>query len=358
MSGIVSRTLITLVRVSLYDDLLDDPERGTLSTQAGYSSAFATLGSELVLPWKPTVSPAKWSRFWSNYIGPGQLEKIQPERAWEYAVPFHGAVQTALTGPAGARGTLHACVFPTAVVVTASLELDGPTELSELADVVRDLARSGSWTAEGSTQPGSLEALMGQAETSMKARLTGAPLAPSATFTRSIVAPAAGTLGEDEADVAGAAAGPVVAGLARLAPPSTFEPGRLVDENASGDLQTRLYVGDDGHALWNAGLLQGQEPWSPDPIGCLVNSHADLIAQVEVCASVVRWAADRLSDGIAFSGPQLRLVVPAMTRLRALYDGVKDATKPKKQTYRSAIAKRRIEPDVAALQSVEAALGD
>ena len=73
---------------------------------------------------------------------------------------------------------------------------------------------------------------------------------------------------------------------------------------------------------------------------------------------MIRWAANRLSNGVPFSRAQVRLIEPAMTRLRALHDGKKDDRDKRKQTYRSELAKRRIEPDLAFLTQVEAALGN
>ena len=33
-----------------------------------------------MLPWSTDLAQGKWSRFWSNYLGPGQLGKVKRRR--------------------------------------------------------------------------------------------------------------------------------------------------------------------------------------------------------------------------------------------------------------------------------------
>jgi hypothetical protein len=139
-----------------------------------------------------------------------------------------------------------------------------------------------------------------------------------------------------------------VASLAELGQIAMFEDDKLIEENSDTRFSARVYVTNRGHTIWHPSHFVSPAPGVA--ISCLLNNHTYLVAQVAALASIARWAGERVKMRVAIPTALQPLVQRAVLRLGQLYAG------PRVATYRSGIARVRIEPMLETLQAIEDAL--
>jgi hypothetical protein len=162
----------------------------------------------------------------------------------------------------------------------------------------------------------------------------------------SVAAPAAGSGPAASFDLGSQEAASCLAGLSVLGPPGALVPAHLLDANSDPRLSGRVYALAGGHAIWHPAAFLRQP--ANEPLACLVDNHTDLVAHIVALGGIASWAAER----IALHAPVPVAVQPlakrAALRLSQLHEGLPN------KTYRSGIAKVRIDPLVATLATVQA----
>jgi hypothetical protein len=341
----ITRASFDLIWTTTYSSLLG-PGRGRLTTQKGYTSVFTARPGGLLLPWEDR----HWSFFWSYYLGgPKRLRDLSANGAWERLVPFRTPEVLSIGAPAGAAATATVLVYPTAISVVIKVDVTGNWAVSELADALSALRRRRDFAltmlagaSTDRTLDGIAAAIRDEAATFLA---EGSLTEPGTTIATSAAAPLA-AIGEDaplaltEAD-----AKACLAGLASLGPPGALQDASLFKENTNTNLSGRVYAPKDGHALWHPVGMFKQLP--ADPIDCLLSNQTALVAHISALSALVSWAGDRAKRRIQIPAEPLVLAKLAAFRLDQLHTG------DKTRTYRSELAKVRIDPllvDIATVQ--------
>ncbi|GLY44499.1 hypothetical protein Amsp01_105220 [Amycolatopsis sp. NBRC 101858] len=331
-------------------------EQGRLTRRAGYAATFDHRGDKLGLPWHTAIDRPSWSRFWSSYLGAasalrelGLAPGSKHDSAWEHLVPFQMWHRSDLRGPVGTTARSRVLLYPAAVSVIIGVRVSGTWPMASLADAVAALYAGTHWgTAEGDTANRSLRGIASDLRKEAAALLThdGFPAPePGPDVVRTVAAPIAGAGNPAEFDLGSGTVQTCVAGLAGLGPPGPLNPAKLVEANSDTNLGARVYVLKKGHALWNAGRIR--QPLQNDPLGCLVRNHTDLVAHVEAVGGMLGWAGDRAASGAVLPVAVHPLLRVGSNRLRMLHSG--NASK----TYRSDVARLRIEPFLPAMDVVD-----
>lgn len=342
----IERTLFSVVKTTSYHDVLNNPALGSMSTWASYGFTFRSLGHALDLPWRIPAPGGHWSQMWSYYLGsptylksPTARTSLTAERAWEFVVPFELTDRVFISRPDGTHGEVRRLLYPAAVVVIVSVEVLGQAGLEDLARSIAEVRGAGDWVVGAAVRNRTIDGIMAQCrDNAAELLVKGAVPEASGETTYTVAGPASGDteaslLNIDRPEIAA-----TVAGLATLSPPGIFEASKLIAANHDSKWPTRAYVTKKGHALWNESLLAGGgTPAKKDTIGCLLRNHTDLAAHIDACLTTVTWAAPLVRTNSVFPKQGAALVDPATRRLQRLFLG-------ESETYRSEVAKRRIEP--------------
>jgi hypothetical protein len=127
-----------------------------------------------------------------------------------------------------------------------------------------------------------------------------------------------------------------------------MDDARLIGVNSDSNFQARIYVLRKGHAIWRPQFVLA--PPDNDPLGCLLRNQTDTVTHIAALEGVVRWAGDRIAAGV-----EVPIAVRPLVRLAALRLGQLHAGDDRK-TYRSGVAKVRVEPLLPVLATIEAQL--
>lgn len=342
----IERTLFSIVKTTSYYDVLNNPDLGSMSTRASYGGAFKALGNNLDLPWRIPSPGGRWSQMWSYYLGsPTYLQSptakisLTAEKAWEFVVPFELTDSVLINRPDGTRGEVRRLLYPAAVVVIVSVEVLRREGLEDLARSIAEVRGAGDWVVGTAIRNRTIDGIMAQCrDNAAELLVKGAVPEASGETTYTVAGPASGDIEASLLDINRPEIAATVAGLASLSPPGIFEASKLIAANHDAKWPTRAYVTKKGHALWNESLLSGGGTLSKkDTIGCLLRNHTDLAAHIDACLTTVTWAAPLVRPNTVFSRHGCALVGPATLRLNNLSLG-------ERGTYRSEVAKRRIEP--------------
>ncbi|MFJ1768428.1 hypothetical protein ACIOD2_49485 [Amycolatopsis sp. NPDC088138] len=352
----VQHAMFTVSWTSTFPSVLAE-QTGRLATRSGYANVFADRGRLLGMPWDSALDRPSWSRFWSSYLGsPRALRKLgtdpswEHDSAWEHVIPFQMWHQPALLGPVDAVARSRVLLYPAAISVTIAVNATGSWRVDELADGIAALYSGRHWGAPGSaettrTLQGIATDLRDDAATFLAG--TGDP-APEARpdVVHTVAAPVAGVGSADSLSLNDPHVQACVAGLASLGPPGEFDSVKLLGVNSNANRGARAYVLKDGHALWHPARILHPG----DALVCLVRNHTDLAVQIEALAGIVDWSADWISQGKAVPLAIQPLIRVILNRLRVLHLG------NGKRTYRSEIARLRIDPLLPAVEAVERAI--
>jgi hypothetical protein len=344
----IGRTFISAVWTTTYPGPLESAV-GKMVTRSGYAQVFAGLGGELALPWIDETDPKHWSRFWASYLGkPERLRDLDADAAWDRVVPLqwvHGAM---IVGSEGTDAKATVLVYPSVIVVIIRIEVTGPWPLDRLAASVAAVWSANDWSVTRAGRTSSNRNLRGIAN---ELRDAAAPLLswgttpkPSQQEELTVAAPVpdGGTVAL--LDLSDETASSCLAGLAGLGPPGTFDEKYLLGKNSHPRRGSRVYVLKSGHAIWQSSVAMS------DPIKCLHRNQTDLVAHISALAGIVGWAEDQAAAPGGIAVEVQPLVKRAIERLEQLHSGTAG------KTYRSEIAKVRIEPLVGMLNAIKSSL--
>jgi hypothetical protein len=333
------------------------PTPGRLVTRQRFRSAFEESGAHLGRPWESETDPGHWSFFWSYFLGgqnsgPKKLRSLGADAAWEYIVPFRLRQTATITGSAGNAAQAQVLIYPSAIAVIIRVAATGTWVLDALASGLATIRSGRQWTLTtgGSTSSRrSLDGIATDLRDNAARWLTdqSAP-EPGPQTMLTVAAPIAGEGDAAAFSLDNETAKSCLAGLAVLGPPGSLNPSRLLDANTNTRLGGRFYVLSDGHAIWHpAYLLDGAERHK---LVCLLQNHADLVAHIAALAGIVSWAGDQVAGHMPIPVATQPLVRKAIERLEQLSKGDKE------KTYRSGLAKQRIEPTLETGRAVRSAL--
>jgi hypothetical protein len=322
------------------------PTPGRLVTRQGHRAAFEGSGVDLGRPWESEMDPDHWSSFWSYYLGgPDRGCKkarrgLGADAAWEYIVPFRLRQTATITGPAGSVAEAQVLVYPSAITVTIRVTATDMWPLDTLASALATIRSVKQWslvTGGSTSSHRSLDGIATDLRDDAARWLTdGNVPQPGPQTVLSVAAPIAGEGDGAALNLDSATASSCLAGLAVLGPPGPLNPSRLLDANTDTRLGGRFYVVGSGHAIWHpAYLLDETQQYK---LACLLRNHADLVAHIAALAGIVSWAGDQVAQQIPIPVATQPLVRKAIERLEQLSQGDKE------KTYRSGLAKKRIEP--------------
>lgn len=342
----ITRASFALVWMTFYASVLQ-PARGRLVTREGYAAVYDNRPSDLGFPWHAQ----HWDWFWAYYLGgPDRVRGLSVDAAWERVVPFrwvHGStVQTA----ADASTTVEVLIYPASIAVVIRVDADGGWPLDRVGAELSDLRDATDWelVAAGGVSAGrSLDGIATDLRNKAAALLTGdgAP-DPGTQQVLTVAAPLMAEAKNPESlDLDDETVKACLAGLANVGPPGKLSADRLLDENRNTKLPARVYDVGDGHAIWAPGHMLA--PQQNDPLGCLFSNQTTLVAHISALSALVSWATERIAGG----GVPTNLVpVVKLAGFRLEQLAVGDRAK----TYRSELAKKRIEPLTNDLKAVAA----
>lgn len=342
----ITRASFAVVWTTFYPSVLQ-PARGRLVTREGYAALYDNRPSDLGFPW----DAQHWDWFWAYYLGgPERVRGLSVDAAWERVVPFrwlHGStIQTAWN----ASATAEVLIYPASIAVVIRVDAGGEWPLDRLGTELSDLRDATDWErvgARGVSGGRSLDGIATDLRDEAAALLTanGAP-APGTQQVLTVAAPLVAeaetpeSLGLDDRT-----AKACLAGLANIGPPGKLSDDRLLGENTNTKLAARVYALGAGHAIWAPGHMLA--PQEKDPLGCLVSNQTTLVAHISALSPLVAWATERIAGG-GVPTNLVPLVKLAGFRLEQLAAG------DRAKTYRSELAKKRIEPLTDDLKSVAA----
>jgi hypothetical protein len=355
----VTEAIFALTQTTTYPSLLESP---TTVTRREYMEAFNHLPPDFRLPWTEDAGYSHWSSFWGFYIGgeshgPATFWNPNADAAFEYVIPFRWVPKCTIEGPANADADVDAdaevLLYPTGLTVAIRVKVGGVWPLDAVASALADIRQSKEWTL--TTPAGSVSSnrtLDGIAQTLRDEAASVLFDIPNGVVgSRVIFTVSTPTAGEGEAasfDLADKTASSCLAGLASLGPAGTLVARNLIDENSDSRHGSRIYVLPRGHAIWNSRDLL--DPPDDDPIACLHGNQTHLVGHIAALAGVASWAHDQIKAHVPIAQDAHPLILRAALRLDQLHTG------DRAKTYRSEVAKRRIEPFLEALQAITAAL--
>jgi hypothetical protein len=344
----INRVSVAVVSVTGYPELLFSGA-GSLVTLPGYAEGYTALGVDRELPWMR--EPPHWSRFWASYLGKeNRVRSLGHDAAWERVIPFRWLHDHVVTGPDGVDVGAEVLVYPSAIVVVMRLDVAGEWQLDEVSKAVAKVRDATSWSIsleDGVSENRSLDGVASELSDRAASLLAEGELSPDVTSELLVVAPTAGEGDPASFDLLKDTVKSCVAGLAVLGPPGKLVAERLLEENTDPRYGARFYVLKGGHAIWHPSTFLEQP--ATDPIGCLHRNQTDLVAHIAALGDIVGWAADRAkAAGIPVAVQPL--VKRATERLELLHEG------NPARTYRSGIAKARIEPLLGEITTVKAEL--
>jgi hypothetical protein len=319
---------------------------GALLDFVGYRDGFNSFRR----PWEAKTS---WSRFWAYYQASETATKDPSvDKGWDYMVPLWRESKSTITAPSGAAGETSVLLYPTAIAVVLRVEASGDWTPGDLATHLHGLRISNEWelvTPAAKTPSRSLAGIASEFRTEAEAVLSPDHGKPSVPSVMTVAAPLEGDGPAEELELAQPAAKAALAGLASLSPPGTLLESQLLEETSDTGLGARLYVTKKGHAIWHPVKIVARS--SKDPLGCFHRNQTDLAVQIAALADSVSWAHDAITAGQAIPGNVQEVLKRAVTRLNRLEEG-----DPKK-TYRSGLAKARITPMRARIDTVQQVVG-
>jgi hypothetical protein len=243
-------------------------------------------------------------------------------------------------------------VYPSAISVIVRATVTGASPLNGLASKLATLRKSDDWgltTPQTTSTNRNLDGIATDLRDRARAFLTdGKPPEAGPQVVLTVAAPLAGKGPPASFDLADATVSSCLAGLAVLGPPGTLVKTSLLEQNSDARLSGRVYVLTGGHAVW-APTYFIQQP-EGDPIGCLHRNQTDLVSHIAALTGIVSWASNQVAANVAIPIPVQPLVKLAVLRLEQLHAGLSE------KTYRSGIAKARVEPLLDRLRAVSGTL--
>lgn len=317
---------------------------GKLTSRSDHAAA-AYGDTTLAWPWRTDDQVQHWSRFWSSYLRKtSRIRTINADSAWSQLVPFQSWPVTALQSPGTTSASVRVLIYPHAIAVSISVLAPGSWALDDVATAVADLRRKRSW---GPSADRSLDGLAADLRARASARhLAGEPGDPGQETVYTVAAPLRATgrgFGITQADVR-----ETLAGLASAGPPGTFDEARLLASNSDSSLAARVYLSRGGHAIWHPERMLAADPGSS--LKCLVNNQTDLVVHIAALDGAITWAEEQITAGAQIPLAVQPLVRRAAERILVLHEG-----NPRK-TYRSGVARARIEPLLPTARAVVKAL--
>jgi hypothetical protein len=351
MSTAVQQAAFSVSWTTTYPSLLSEA-KGRMVTRPAYAAVFDARRPELRLPWE---GYADWNRFWAYYLGsPEKFRELTSDAGWDRVVPLEWVHTATLTPPHGVDARVDVLVYPTAISVIVRGLASGSWSLKQLASKLEDVRKSKSWGLSGTSTSSTNRSLDGIAEDlraeAVRWLTDGAPPETGSQAVLTVAAPIAG-----KGPVASfvpkekTAAGSCLAGLSVLGSPGSFVASHLLEENSDPRCGARVYALPGGHAIWHpARFVKRSEA---EPIKCLVDNQTDLVAHISALAGIASWAGEQVKVHVQIPTAVQPLVERAVLRLCQLHNG------PREKTYRSGIAKTRIEPLIPTLKQVGTTLG-
>ncbi|MFC8044941.1 hypothetical protein [Nocardia sp. NPDC057353] len=348
----VTKVAFRISWTTIYPELLAE-NRGKLITSAGYRALFDSYNPNLTMPWNHYPQRKHWSRFWSSYLAaPSKMHGIRWDAAYARRLPFQWWEPVTLSGPGGASGVMRVRMYPWAVVVLAQIEAVGAWPVPELAHSVSDLRRAREWRAAqvDARADRSLDGLADELRERIgNPHLTDGQLGdpwPANVYT--IGAPIRGEGSLSDFEFENVAAASCLAGLASLGPPGDYDSERLTAANRTSQWSTRAYVSRDGHAIWNPTTFT--DPNAGHTLDCLLANQADAISHIDALEGALSWAAEQIAESLPIPTAAQPTVLRVSEILEQLYRG------DKRKTYRSGVARLRIEKYIDSIAPVRAAL--
>ncbi len=351
----IKRVAFSVSWTTPYTSILDGSVAGMLASRQGYLTEYQANGAvPAVLPWYRGPDRPAWSWFWGKYVGaPEQLRKPSPDSAWERVVPVRWNVDTTVTDGPGTEASVDVWIYPCAISVLIHVHSDGDWPLDQVANAVMTLRRNHGWTLQtpkATIANQTLDGIATAVRNEAAALLTDGPAPqPSADPTRLTVAAPVIAEGDPAAlDVTDKTVSACLVGLSALGPPGVLDQNHLLDINSDPNCMGRVYLLNAGHAIWHTAkmLEASSSPKAARVIECLQRNHIDLVTHIEALGEIVSWTADRVQAHVDVPVTAQRIGTNAATRLGILLAG------DRKKTYRSEVAKRRIDPLATSTQQV------
>jgi hypothetical protein len=347
----INRASFAVIWSTPYPSLLSTGT-GRLVTRRGYAEVYDQLGGDLRVPWTDDQGAQHWSQFWAHYVGkPERTRQMSSDGAWDRVLPFLWVHQSTVTGPEGTDPQIQVLVYPSAIVVIIRVDVAGEWALAHFAADLAGIRDGKVWsltTPQGTSQNRNLDGIAADLrDRAVPVLSSGAPPPAGVQEVITVTAPILGEGDSGAFALTDPTASACLVGLAVLGPPGALREDHLLEENSDPRYAARVYALKSGHAIWNTRDLL--DPQKGDPIGCLHRNHTELVGHISALAGIVSWAAEQL-QGAGVPVAVQPLVKRAAERLDQLYRG--NTVK----TYRSGIAKARIEPLRESVDSVRAAL--
>jgi hypothetical protein len=314
---------------------------GRMVTRKGYMSAFDGLGANFGRPWEIENDRKHWSWFWSYYLGgPDRTRKLTADGAWERIVPLRRRQATTIAGPVSTESEAQVFVYPHAITVIIRVTATGAWPLSSLASALATIRSDKQWsltTVHSVSSNRSLDGIATDLRDDAAAWLaTGSAPEPGPQVVLTVAAPIVGEGDPASFWLTDEAARRCLAGLAVLGPPGPLHEDRLLETNSDTRLGGQMYVVSGGHAVWHPTHFL-EDPLCHKLV-CLLRNHADLVSHIAALAGIVSWAGDQVGDRLQIPIAAQPLLKNAIARLEQLSEGNRE------KTYRSGVAKKRIEP--------------
>ena len=351
----IKRVAFSVSWTTPYAAILDGSVPGRLASRQGYLTEYQANGAApATLPWYRGPDLPAWSWFWERYMGaPEQLRKPSPDSAWERVVPVRWTANIKVTDGPGTEASADVWIYPSGISVLIHIHADGDWPVDELANAITALRHDRSWSLQMPKMAianQTLDAIATELRNEAAAVLSDGPTPqPSAgPTTLSVAAPVIAEGDPPALDVTDGKVNACLAGLAGLGPPGVLDQSHLLEINSDPNCQGRIYVVNPGQAIWHAPKMieASGSPKAARLIECLQRNQIDLVTHVEALSEIVSWTADRVQANIDVPVTAQRIGSNAATRLEMLLVGNRD------KTYRSGVAKRRIDSRAGSIQRV------
>ncbi len=325
----VSAVRLSLVWVRLVEEALVDPF-GELTSGPGYRNAFSAArvaDANLTRPWEDEGS--SWSRFWSSYLGsPRQLRHPDPAVAWDHLIPLCNKV-VEHAGPGDSSVELQSLLYPHAVAVIATVDIEHSWAVEDLAKAVAELRSADTWgSSRGRNR--SLNGLAGDLADASACLLSPGAAPAGVSDPCSIVAPTVAT-GEASAFELNQPAVPAcLAGLASIGPNGVADDDNYLGPNSDTNLKATIYATSRGHVIWRPDAMLADPPGGA--VTCLHRNQTSAIAHARALGRLAEWAAERNSVAAE--------IRPLLAR--ALFNLIRLKSGNRGNTYRSGIVMKRV----------------
>lgn len=321
-------------------------------TRDDYTTFFESRRPNVVRPWDNAGRGKSWSRFWSSYLASAsRIRRITANEAWDYVVPFRWLHGSTILGPQGTDAKADVLLYPSAITVIIRVDVCGRWPLRNFAAAVAETREQRNWSRQAGNRlrNRSLDGIATDlCNEAASAFLDADVRDPGSRTSFTIAAPTTGTGRLDSYALDSQTTKSCLAGLAVLAGSGKYAETHLLEQNSNPRRRARIYVLRDGHAIWHPpGFLKAT---GSDGIQCLHHNHTDLVAHIAALATIASWAADQIAARNPIPIAVQPLIHRAALRLGQLHGGMPE------RTYRSGVAKQRIEPLLPLLVAIKGAL--